>query len=90
MNLRAATAKPLTEIRRHTAEVFKELQATKQPVLVTEHGRSAGVILDAETFDLLRERLEFLEEIAMGEMDITGGNHVSWAEVKAGLKKWRK
>ncbi len=90
MNLQAATAKPLTEVRRHTAEIFEELRVTKQPVLVTEHGRSAGVILDPETFDLMRERLKILEEIAMGEMDIAAGNHVSWKEVKAGLKKWRK
>ena len=90
MNLRAATAKPMTDVRRHCSEIFAELRATKETIIVTEHGRSAGVIMDPETFDLMQERLEILEGIALGEMDIAAGNHVSWEEVKAGLRKWRR
>jgi prevent-host-death family protein len=88
MELKAKT-KPLTEVRRHTSEVFEEVRATKLPMLVTEHGKSAGVILDPEMFDLLAERLHLLEEIALGEMDIAGGHHVAWEQVKAGLQKWK-
>nr|WP_320133917.1 type II toxin-antitoxin system Phd/YefM family antitoxin [uncultured Holophaga sp.] len=89
MHLRAQT-RPLTEVRRHTSEVFEEVRNTKQPVVVTEHGRSAGVIMDPETFDLLSERLQILEEIALGEMEIAAGSHVGWDEVKSGLQKWRR
>ena len=89
VELRAQT-KPLTEVRRHTSEVFEEVRATKLPVVVTEHGKSAGVILDPEMFDLLAERLHVLEEIALGEMDIAAGNHVDWEQVKAGLQKWKR
>ena len=81
---------PLTEVRRHTAEVFEQVRATKQPVMVTEHGREAGVIMDPEAFHLMTERLALLQEIAMGEMDIAAGRHVSWDQVKAGLQKWRR
>ena len=90
MNLLAGNARPLTEVRRHTSEIFEEVRATRQPLIITEHGRSAGVIMDPETYDLLRQRLEILEEIAMGEADIAAGNHVPWNEVKAGLRKWRR
>ena len=88
MELKAQT-KPLTEVRRHTSEIFEEVRMTKQPVLVTEHGKIAGVIMDPEMFDLLAERLHLLEEIALGEMDIAAGNHLDWAQVKAGLQKWK-
>ena len=90
MELRADNSKPLTEVRRHTSEVFEEARATRQPIVVTEHGRNAGVILDPESYDLLRERLALLEEIAMGEMDIAAGHHLGWDEVKAGLQRWRR
>lgn len=89
MELKAQT-KPLTEVRRHTSEVFEEVRATKQPVVVTEHGKSAGVIMDPEMFDLLSERLYLLEEIALGEMDIVAGRVVDWEQVKAGLQKWKR
>ena len=88
MELKAQT-KPLTEVRRHTSEVFAEVRTSKLPVIVTEHGKSAGVIMDPEMFDLLAERLHVLEEIALGEMDIAAGSHVEWAHVKAGLQKWK-
>ena len=82
--------KPLTEVRRHTSEVFEEVRESKQPVMVTEHGKSAGVIVDPESWALMNERLALLEEIAMGEMEIAAGKHVGWDDVKAGLKKWRR
>jgi prevent-host-death family protein len=81
---------PLTEVRRHTAEIFEQVRATKQPVMVTEHGREAGVIMDPEAFHALNSRLAVLEEIAMGETEIAQGLSVSWKEVKADLKKWQR
>ena len=81
---------PLTEVRRHTAEIFEQVRATKQPVMVTEHGREAGVIMDPEAFHALTNRLAVLEEIAMGEMEIGQGLSVSWKEAKADLKKWQR
>jgi prevent-host-death family protein len=84
-----AKTKPLTEVRRHTSEVFGEVRSTKLPVVVTEHGKSAGVIMDPEMFDLLAARLQVLEEIALGEMDVAAGRIVDWEQVKAGLQKWK-
>ena len=89
MELKAQT-KPLTEVRRHTSEVFEEVRTTKQPILITEHGKCAGVIMDPEMFDLLAERLQVLEEITLGEMDIAAGNHIGWEQVKAGLQRWKR
>lgn len=89
MQLKAQT-KPLTEVRRHTSEVFEEVRATKQPVVVTEHGRSAGVIMDPEMYDALQERLRVLEEIALGEVDVAAGRTAPWSDVKRRLKQWAR
>ena len=81
---------PLTEVRRHTAEIFEQVRTTKQTVMVTEHGREAGVIMDPEAFHMLTNRLAVLEEIAMGETEIAQGLSVNWKDVKADLKKWQR
>jgi len=81
---------PLTEVRRHTAEIFEQVRATKQPMMITEHGREAGVIMDPEGFHLLINRLALLEEIAMGETEIAQGLGVDWQDVKADLQKWQR
>jgi len=81
---------PLTEVRRHTAEIFEQVRSTKLPMMVTEHGREAGVIMDPEAFHLLNARLALLEEIAMGETEIAQGLGVDWQDVKADLQKWQR
>ena len=58
---------PVTEIKRRATEVIADVRATRQPVLITERGRSAAVLLDVETYDALLRRLAVLEGIARGE-----------------------
>ncbi|WP_437297471.1 type II toxin-antitoxin system prevent-host-death family antitoxin [Sorangium sp. So ce426] len=43
--MKAPTVKPVTEIKRHATEIIAQLQADHVPVLITEHGRSAAVLL---------------------------------------------
>ncbi|OYW02550.1 MAG: prevent-host-death protein, partial [Acidobacteria bacterium 37-65-4] len=42
--------KPISDFRKDTAGVLKRLKATRQPVLLTQHGRSVAVLLDIEEY----------------------------------------
>ena len=79
---------PVTEVRHYTAEVFEQVRATRQQVMVTKHMREAGEIMVPGTFHLLTNRLDVLEEIALGETEIAQGLGSDWKEIKADLKKW--
>ncbi|WP_308798385.1 type II toxin-antitoxin system Phd/YefM family antitoxin [Agromyces silvae] len=60
------------------------------PVFLTGHGRRVAVIVDAEAFERMVERLEDLDDaeaahIARREMEETSALPVPWEEVKAEL-----
>jgi prevent-host-death family protein len=80
--------KPVTEVKRHATEILAQLQRHREPIVITEHGRSAAVLVDVETFDRLNSRLELLEGIARGERAFAEGRVVSHEEAKRRLGRW--
>ena len=56
---------PVTEFRANAAQFIEQVQATGEPVILTQHGRSAAVLLDVESYEgMLDERaLEAVESI---------------------------
>jgi prevent-host-death family protein len=88
--LAKSTLKPVTEIKRRATEVIHQLQEDRIPILITEHGRSAAVMLDVETYETMLRRLEVLEGIARGERDFAEGRVVTQAEAKKRLSQWLK
>lgn len=83
------TLKPVTEIKRHATEVIQQLREDRVPVLITERGRSAAILLDVQTYDGMLRRIEVLEGIARGERAISEGRVVSHAAAKRRLARWR-
>jgi len=81
--------KPVTEIKRRATEIIDQLRADRIPVLITEHGREAAVMLDLATYKGMLHRLELLEVIAKGEQALTEGRASAHADVKARMaKRW--
>ena len=80
--------KPVTEIKRHATEIIAQLRTDRVPVLITEHGRSAAVLLDVESYQSMLERLEILEGIARGERAFSDGRVVTHGEAKKRLGRW--
>ena len=81
--------KPVTEIKRHAVEIIDQLRLDRVPVLITEHGREAAVLLDVGTYRGMLQRLELLEALADGERAFLEGRGSAHAEVKARMsKRW--
>ncbi len=59
--------KPMSEFRAHTAACIQQVQNSKRPVVITQHGKSAAVLIDVSEFEAMSQRLEVLEDIALGE-----------------------
>lgn len=81
---------PITDMKRQPGKVLDALRADRTPVVITEHGRAAAVLLDVASYEALARRHEILEGIAAGERDLAEGRTLSWEEAKAGLRTWRR
>jgi len=79
---------PVTDVKRRATEIIARLRKDQIPVLITEHGRSAAVLLDVESYDALLRRLEILEGIARGERAFTEGRVVSHKNAKKRMRRW--
>jgi prevent-host-death family protein len=80
------TLRPVTEIKRHATEIIDQLREDRIPVLITERGREAAVLLDVATYKGMLRRMEVLEAIANGERDFTEGRVISHDRMAAEMK----
>lgn len=81
---------PVTEVKRRATEIIAELQATKEPVLITQHGRAAAVLMDVEDFELMQRRMKILMLLSEGRKAAAEGRVQSQDMVAERLgKKYR-
>jgi prevent-host-death family protein len=45
------------------ASFLKQVQETKRPLVITQHGKGAAVLLDVGEFEAMQEKLELLQDI---------------------------
>ena len=65
--------RPVTEFRSNTSAVLEQVQRTKRPVILTQHGRSAGVLLDVDSYEALVEEVAVIRDIRTAEAQLDAG-----------------
>ena len=78
----------LTTLKREARRLIAEIRKTKSSILITEHGKPAAYLVDAESFELLQERLRVLEGIARGERAVREGKTLTQSQARRRMRKW--
>jgi prevent-host-death family protein len=65
--------RPVTEFRAHASEVLEQVQTTKRPVVLTQHGRSAAVLLDVGLYESLVEEVALARDVRAAEEQLDAG-----------------
>lgn len=55
--------RPLSEFRSSTAALIKQVRETKRPLVITQRGRSVGVLLDVEVYEAMQEKIESYDQM---------------------------
>jgi len=85
--LRPSTdVRPVTEFRANTSAVLDQVHATKRPVILTQHGRSAAVLMDVDTYEGLLDEVALLRAVRSGEQEMLQGDIVPHSEVEARVR----
>ena len=61
---------PITDLRQDAAKVLKQLKDSKEPLIITQRGRAAAVMLSVEAFNRSEHEKELLRLLAKGEREI--------------------
>jgi prevent-host-death family protein len=80
----------VTTLKRQATQILSELKLSKEPVLITEHGRPSAYLVDVQDYEFMQERLSILEGIARGEKAIAEGRTFTQQEAKQKMSKWLK
>jgi len=72
---------PVTDFRANTSAVIERLHATRRPVILTQHGRTAAVLLDPRVYEDLLDEVELLRDRAISEAQIAAGQVIPHEEV---------
>ena len=74
---------PLTDLRQDAAAVVKRVQASERPVVITQRGRAAAVMLSIEAYERVTHERKILEVLLRGEREIAQGVGYDLEEVLA-------
>jgi prevent-host-death family protein len=64
---------PISDLRQGAAALLKKVRESRNPVIVTQRGRPAAVLLSVEEFERREQDLEILRLLAQGEKEIAAG-----------------
>ena len=80
----------VTTLKRQATELLDDLERSREPILITQHGQPSAYLVDVETYELMQSRMKLLEGIARGEKAIEEGRTMSHAQAKQRLSRWLK
>ena len=64
---------PVKDLRQDTAAVLNRLQSSAQPLVVTQRGRSAAVMLSVAAYERAERERELLRLLVRGEQEVMAG-----------------
>ena len=79
--------RPVTEFRAHTSDVIDQVQTTKRPVVLTQHGRSAAVLLNVEVYESLIEEVAIIRDLRASEAQLDAGMGIPHEDVERRLRR---
>ena len=79
---------PITDMKRQPGKILDELRQDRELMVITEHGKAAGVLMDVASYEAMARRAKILEGLSEGERDVAEGRVHSWEEIKAELSSW--
>jgi prevent-host-death family protein len=80
----------VTTLKRQATELLDDLERSREPILITQHGQPSAYLVDVESYELMQRRMKLLEGIARGEKAIEDGRTMSHARAKQRLSRWLK
>lgn len=83
----AEDIRSLSEVRNSMATFIKQVHDTKRPVIITQHGKGIAVLLGANEFEAMQEKIELLSDIQTSLNQLEKGAGISHKDAKEKLLK---
>ena len=81
---------PIGEFKSSLSKWLKNIRNTGHPLVITQNGKPAGVLLSPSEYDELVHKKHFIDSVNRGLSDAESGNVYSTKELKRELDKRRQ
>jgi len=61
---------PITDLRQKATAIIKRVTTSREPLVITQRGRAAAVMVSMEAYEHFQHELELLRLLARGEKEI--------------------
>ena len=81
--------KPISDFRANSAALLKQVQDSGRPLILTQHGRSAAVLVDVRAYQDMVEELHTLRELTAARAEHAQGESTTHGDLTAELRDHR-
>ena len=74
---------PVSDLRQDAAKILKKLRNNKEPLIITQRGRAAAVMIGVDAYEKSEHEKELLRLLARGEREIEIGEGYDLDDVLA-------
>ncbi|MEK7702413.1 MAG: type II toxin-antitoxin system Phd/YefM family antitoxin [Nitrospirota bacterium] len=83
--------RPLSQFRANVASFVQQVHKTHRPMIITNRGKSAAVLIDVADYESLLDQLELVQEVRDADREIERGegveHEIAKKQVLSRLKK---
>lgn len=77
----------LSEVRNAMTFYIKQAHDTKRPVIITQHGKGVAVLLGANEFEAMQEKIELLSDVQTSLNQLSKGEGLAHQKARDKLLK---
>ncbi len=78
--------KSVSYLKSRAADILKQINDTRRPVIITQNGEPRAVLQDPESFENMRNAIGILKLLSQGEEDVKNGRCRTQDEVFAAIE----
>ena len=77
---------PVSDLRSNFSSLIDQVHNTKRPIVITQHGRSAAVLLDVSEYERMVDKFELINDIETATKQIDEGRGIAHEKARKHLK----
>lgn len=78
--------RPLSEFRANVTAFINKVRKTKRPMVITQRGKSAAILLGVSEYEEMMNKIELLSDIHLAEKQISDGLGIDHSQAKRQIK----
>ncbi len=78
---------PVSEFKARAAECLRRLSESSEPLVITQNGKAAGVLLSPAAYDEFTERYRFMKAVEQGLSDVDAGRVTSHEDLVTEMRR---